>query len=116
MHRHPAAALFAALTLSLAAGAASAATVKIQNRSNWDIHALYLSPVDEDEWGADQLGRNIIASGTGFSLSGVPCDAYDVRLVDEDGDVCVVGGVALCSDDVWVIDDEDLLTCQALTD
>ena len=46
-----------------------------------------------------------------------PCDDYDVKLVDEDGDSCVVGGVTLCADsDAWVITDEDLLACQVVTE
>ena len=108
--------LAALLALGFAAAAPAASVVKIQNRSSWDLHELYLSPVDDADWGPDQLGEHIVESGASFSLRDVPCDAYDVQLVDEDGDACVVGGVALCSDDVWVIDDEDLLACQAATD
>jgi hypothetical protein len=91
--------------------------VKLVNKSLWDIHHLYLSSVDDQEWGPDQLGDQVIASGDSFELHGIPCDDYDVRLVDEDGDECVVGGVTLCADDdAWVITDEDLLTCQVLTE
>jgi len=73
--------------------------------------------VDEDDWGPDQLGDEVIASGESFHLNAIPCDAYDVRIVDEDGDECVVGGVALCADkDAWVINDDDLLSCQAETE
>ena len=97
-----------ALAIALAASAASAgrydASVTIQNRSAWDIHELYLSAVDENEWGPDQLGRHVVGSGENFELNGIPCDDYDVRVVDEDGDVCIVGGVTLCGDDdVWRI-------------
>ncbi|MBK6727818.1 MAG: hypothetical protein IPG63_11230 [Xanthomonadales bacterium] len=91
--------------------------VKIVNESLWDIHHLYLSSVDDEEWGPDQLGDAVIGSGETFQLRGIPCDDYDVRIVDEDGDSCVVGGVTLCGGkDSWVITDEDLLTCQAVTD
>lgn len=91
--------------------------VNIVNQSLWDIHHLYLSSVDDGEWGPDQLGDQVIASGDSFELSGIPCDAFDVKIVDEDGDECVIGGVALCGDDDdWVISDEDLLDCQAQTE
>ncbi|MBI2397748.1 MAG: hypothetical protein HYV17_08115 [Xanthomonadales bacterium] len=91
--------------------------VKIVNKSLWDIHHLYLSSVDDEEWGPDQLGDEVIGSGESFQLRGIPCDDYDVKIVDEDGDSCVVGGVSMCADnDAWVITDEDLLTCQAATD
>lgn len=90
--------------------------VTITNSANWEIHQLYLSSTEEESWGPDQLGEQIIATGDSFKLHGVPCDEYDVKLVDEDGDECVVGGVSLCADsDAWNITDEDLLSCQVLT-
>ena len=106
------------LGLALAGSAvAQTSSVSLQNDSSWTIVEMYLSAVDVNEWGPDQLGDNMIAPGAAYSLSGVPCDVYDVRLVDEDGDVCVVGGVKLCgSDSAWTIGDEDLLDCQAETD
>ncbi len=91
--------------------------VKIVNESLWEVHQLYLSSVDDGEWGPDQLGDQVIGNGEAFELHGIPCDAYDVKIVDEDGDECVIGAVALCADkDAWVITDEDLLTCQVLTE
>ena len=90
--------------------------VLIKNQSNWDIHQLYLSPSDDNEWGPDQLGDKIIASGSNFQLHKIPCNQYDVKLIDEDGDQCVVGGVSLCGDEnAWVISNDDLLACQAAT-
>lgn len=97
--------------------AASDSQVTIVNKSDWQIHQLFLSSVDEAEWGPDQLGNEIIDTDGRFTLHGIPCDDYDVRLVDEDGDECVVGGVALCGDrDKWFITNDDLLTCQAETE
>jgi hypothetical protein len=91
--------------------------VDIRNDSDWAIHELYVSSVDDNDWGSDQLGREVIESGGSFKLHSIPCDDYDVRLVDEDGDVCVVGGVTLCAGrDIWQITNDDLLTCQALTE
>jgi hypothetical protein len=91
--------------------------VRVLNNSMWNIHEMYLSSVDTEEWGPDQLGEDVIESGGSFQLNGVPCDSYDVRLVDEDGDVCVIGGVDLCaSQHEWEITDEDLLACQVVTE
>lgn len=91
--------------------------VDIVNQSSWEIHQLYLSSTSDEEWGPDQLGEHVIGTGDTFQLHGIPCDDYDVRLVDEDGDACVVGGVTLCADaDAWEITDEDLLACQVDTD
>lgn len=106
-----------ALALSGLAAAADTSVVSMRNNSAWAINELYLSAVDVQEWGDDQLGEHVIGTGETFKLSDVPCDVYDVRLVDEDGDVCIVGGVKLCgSDSAWTIGDDDLLGCQAETD
>lgn len=109
------------LTLAVAVSGSAAAEssdskIIIKNKSAWAIHHLFLSPTDEREWGEDQLGENTISTGDTFTLTGVPCRAYDVRLVDEDGDECVVEDVGICtSDNTWVIDDEDLVGCQVVT-
>ncbi len=87
------------------------------NQSNWAIHELYFSPTDEADWGPDQLGRRTIETGGRFTLTGVECGTWDVRVVDEDGDVCIIRSVALCGDtDRWVIKDRDLLACQNTTE
>ncbi len=112
--------LLALVAAFAASGSASAdssdSKVVIKNKSAWAIHELYFSPTDEREWGADQLGKHTINTGDSFTLSGIPCRAYDVRLVDEDGDECIVEDVGICaSNNTWVIDDEDLVGCQAKT-
>ena len=87
--------------------------VTVRNESNYAIHRFHMSPVGETTWGPDQLGEDILASGGTFTLTGVPCDSYDVRLVDEDGDECVVRGVAVCAEEAgWVIGNDDLLSCE----
>lgn len=101
----------AALLVPAAAQAASNVTIK--NKSDWSITHFFLSPTETEEWGPDQLGDDVIGTGDTFTLTGVPCDAYDVRLVDEDGDECVVAEVDICADNGWVISNDDLLACEA---
>ncbi len=100
--------------LAAAALFASRATVNVVNDSDWDIYHFLLTPADEDDWGEDQLGDEIIeANGGRFQLHDVPCDTYDVMLVDEDGDECVVPEVDICKNSQkWVITNEELLDCQ----
>ena len=63
------------------------------------------------------FGSDVIQSDGSFKLTDVPCDIYDVRLVDEDDDVCILGGVKLCANAAdWHIRDRDLLECQGATD
>ncbi len=88
------------------------ASVTIVNRSDYDIHHLYLSPTDHEDWGPDQLGKNVITHGGKFTLNNIPCDEYDIRLVDDEGDECVVSDVVFCKDESgWVITNRDLEKC-----
>ena len=51
-----------------------------------------------------------------LSLSDIEPGLWDVRLVDEDEDECIVDGQQISAAQTFVIDDEDLLSCQAETD
>jgi hypothetical protein len=104
--------VLAGLSPRIAAG--EGATVTLVNDSKWDIHHLFLSASDETEWGEDQLGEAVLeARGGRFQLREIPCDTYDVMLVDEDGDDCVVPEVDICAESQkWVITSDDLLDCE----
>jgi hypothetical protein len=109
--------LVAALALPAdahAAGKGKKAAVKVINKSDWEIHHFFLSSTDEDEWGPDQLGDEVIGTGESFTLKNIPCDSYDVKLIDEDGDECVVDDVDICGGaESWTITNKILLGCQA---
>jgi hypothetical protein len=107
--------LACAIALSLVSSIAQAGgnKVVIKNKTDWEIHHLFLSPVEVEKWGPDQLGDEIIAPGKTFELHSIPCDEYDVKLIDEDGDECVVTEVTICSgQEGWIIDNDDLLACE----
>lgn len=105
--------LLCTLVLALVPAAVFANDVEVMNESDWVLVHFYLSPVDEESWGPDQLGNEVIGSGDSFVLTGIPCDSYDVKLVDEDGDTCVVPGVDICGGDQgWVVTNDDLLECE----
>jgi len=92
------------------------ATVTVTNQSDWEIRHFYLASVDTTEWGPDQLGDAVIRKGASFKLTDVPCDSYDVRIVDEDDDECVIAEVDICGgSESWDITSKDLLRCQAST-
>jgi hypothetical protein len=93
------------------------AAVKINNKSDWEIHHFYLSSTDDDEWGPDQLGDEVVGTDDSFTLKSIPCDSYDIKLVDEDGDECVVEDVDICGGaEKWTITNKILLGCQANSD
>lgn len=106
-------AVFAGVALP-AAAAKKKATIKIINQSKWEIHHLYLSSTADKNWGPDQLGDDTIdAKGGEYTLTDIDCDNYDVKVVDEDGDECVVENVNMCGDHtVWKITDKILLACE----
>ena len=92
---------------------AKKATVKVINQSKWEIHHLYLSSSTEEEWGPDQLEDEILTKGDSITITQIPCDEYDIKVVDEDGDECIIEAVDLCRDNsYWKITDKDLLECE----
>lgn len=98
--------------LPIAAFAANA-TVTVINKSDWEIHHFFLSSAEEEEWGPDQLGEEVIGTDDSFKLNDIPCDTYDVQLVDEAGDECIVPAVDICaSKQTWTITNKILLACQ----
>src|SRR5258706_13945635 len=53
----------------LSATTAPPLTIKVVNNSSWEIPRLYLSPVDNDNWGPDQLNESSISPGTTRNLN-----------------------------------------------
>lgn len=99
------------------AASAASATVTVANQSEWEIHQFFLAPSDTDEWGPDQLTDNVIGKGESFKLTSIPCNTYDVKLVDEEGDECVVEAVDICGGKgTWTITSKALVNCQAETE
>jgi hypothetical protein len=101
-----------AAALAAVATAAYASDLVIRNQSSWDIHRIYITSTDTESRGEDQLDYDILKSGQTLTLHGVACDYYAVMLVDEDGDTCELRNVKLCSDKVWTIDNDELLSCE----
>ncbi len=92
---------------------AKKATVKVINQSKWEIHHLFISPASQEEWGPDQLEDEILVKGQSITITNIPCDKYDVKVVDEDGDECIIEEADLCRDaSYWKITDKDLLECE----
>lgn len=59
---------------------------RLVNRSGRTILELYVSPVTDQNWGADRLGQNVLPPGRSFTLA-LPRDGtclYDIRVVYDD--------------------------------
>jgi len=109
----------AAIGLFATSAFASPVSVGFKNTSDWSIDHVYLSPSDQNAWGPDQLGEgdsDVIGSGEKFTLTKVEPGKYDIKLVDEDGDECVVEGLKLGESGELNITNENLMKCQAATD
>src|SRR5205807_1094091 len=95
-------ALFALTVLSSARTATT--SVNIVNNSNKEIRNVYLSHVNVDDCGGNQLGDATILPGQSFNLSNVGCDQQQVKVVAEDQDGCFLSTVINCGDNsVWTI-------------
>ncbi|WP_322996032.1 hypothetical protein [Castellaniella sp.] len=92
---------------------AQAAQVKFINQSSWNIQEIYFAPSSQTNWGEDHLGKDILEKGDSLTLSDVSKGVWDVRVVDEDGDECIISEVTIDGSDSWTIRDDDLLACQA---
>lgn len=97
-------AVFCALVaMPLLSGAQTQASVTIVNNSNWEIRHLYLSPVNSDNWGADQLNELVIRPGDSFTLN-ISCDQSQIKVISEDQDGCFLSNTVACNgNSVWTI-------------
>lgn len=101
-----------AAVLSLSTANAGGNSVELVNQSQFVIAGLFMSPVSQSTWGPDQLGQHVIMPGTSFTLTGIECGAYDVRLVGPNGESCTMPGVPMCMGaEQWLIDDAGLASC-----
>jgi hypothetical protein len=102
--------LFALTALSSARTATT--SVNIVNNSNKEIRNVYLSHVNLDDWGANQLGDAIILPGQSFNLSNFACDQQQVKVVAEDQDGCFLSTVVTCGDSgSWTITNDSARDC-----
>ncbi len=97
----------------LSAAHAPSTSVTIVNNSSQSIRHVYLSAVDQDNWGADQLVNSTIPSdGGSFTLANVSCDSASVKVISEDQDGCFLYKVVACSQaTTWTITNNDARDC-----
>jgi len=103
-------ALFALAALSSARTATT--SVNIVNNSNKEIRNVYLSHVNVDDWGNNQLGDSTIPPGQSFALNNVACDQQQVKVIGEDQNGCFLSTVISCGDNsTWTITNETPTDC-----
>ncbi|HBB95700.1 MAG TPA: hypothetical protein DC054_09950 [Blastocatellia bacterium] len=98
---------------STATRATTATSVNIVNNSSREIRNVYLSHVDLDDWGNDQLSNGAtIGAGQSYNLSNVACDSQQVKVIGEDADGCFLSTVVNCGDSAtWTITNDTARDC-----
>lgn len=95
------------------AGPAVASDLIVNNKSQYVIHELYVSEAKSKKWGPDQLRSASVGTGSQFTVRGIPDGVYDLKLVDQDDDSCVVHDVTLNQDTSWTLTDAIIEQCDS---
>jgi hypothetical protein len=90
--------------LSLAATAWAAKLTVHNVSSNYDIHHLYVSHYTDRNWGPDQLGDDIVEPGETFTLTGIQPGTYDIKIVDDESNECIIEDVDFVRNPVFAFD------------
>ena len=73
---------------------------KLINKSTYTVVELYVSPTDDEEWGEDVLGRDVLANNDSvdieFSRSETTC-SWDLKIVDDEEDEVTWTKLNLCT-------------------
>lgn len=78
-------------------------TIKVVNKTDFDIDAIYLSEVDAELWGETILDdEEVLQPGEQVEVD-VDCGRWDVRLVAPSDSACVLEDVDICETDTWTI-------------
>lgn len=103
--------VLAALPL-LSSARARSNSINVVNGSGRQIIHIYLSPVDSDNWGPEQLNGSVIAPGQSFNVEGVTCPQAQVKVVAEDGDGCFLSAPVNCGGaSTWSITNDTVADC-----
>jgi hypothetical protein len=103
---------FASLPVLLSARTQTA-SIKIVNNSNRVIRNVYLSHVDVEDWGGDQLSEGAtISPEQSFTVTNITCDQSQIKVIGEDRDGCFLSAVVSCGDDAtWTITNDTPADC-----
>ena len=101
----------AALVLMMSSISVFAFELVINNKSEYDIHELYVSKSKSSKWGPDQLGDDQIDAGEKYRLRDVTAGVYELKVVDEDGTECTIEEAEFDESKEWTITSKMLERC-----
>ena len=86
-------------------------SLTVVNNSSREIRYLYLSPAENDNWGADQLNNSGIGSGATRTVN-FNWEPASVKLVAEDQEGCfLIKTVTVASTIEWTITNDSPRNC-----
>lgn len=78
-------------------------SIWVENKCEFNIDMIYLSPVEESTWGDDLLDPDeVLEPGEKVEIE-IDCGEWDVKLVAPDGSTCEVKAVDICAADIWQV-------------
>jgi len=81
------------------------------NETGVDVYSLFISETDNDNWGDDVLGADVLLDGERIDIhfSGYSNCLWDMLVTDADGEGLTWQGINLCESSVVVLrcDDEE---------
>jgi hypothetical protein len=87
-------------------------SVNVVNNSSRQISHVYFSHVGADDWTGNQLGESVISAGQSYTLTNVPCDQQQVKVIGEDQDGCFISTVVNCGDSAtWTVTNDTARDC-----
>jgi len=82
----------------------SNATLEVVNNSDFAITDIYLTEVDNRDWGPNLIAGDVLLPDESIVLVDINCDYYDAQLIDEDDVMCELYNLDLCLNDAtWVV-------------
>ncbi|HEY7246635.1 MAG TPA: hypothetical protein VH678_22405 [Xanthobacteraceae bacterium] len=106
------ASILAPIALAALIAPASAFDLVVVNEANLSvIHKLYLAPAKSNQWGENKLQSQTIAEKGRFTVRDVPAGMYDLKIIDDDDDSCVVPDINIDQNKEWKVTDKTMLEC-----
>jgi hypothetical protein len=87
-------------------------TFTIVNSSGFEINEIHISSVGDSSWEHDRLGTNVLRSGHKYTIGGILPGYYDIKLIDEDNDSCIMKSVYVNNNLTWTLTPLDLVGCE----
>jgi hypothetical protein len=102
----------ASLAFAVLITQASAFDLVVVNKADLSIiHKFYIAPAKSDKWSEDKLQNQTIKKNGKFTIRDIPAGVYDLKVIDDDDDTCVVSNINIDQNKEWTLTDSIMLKC-----